>query len=210
MHVIAPGIHPSIHSYNVSSSLTLPSQEKQPRSHFWKSKAGPELVSLLFPVNNDSSLNVTENKPWCRYHAGLHPVANSQYGAAVEAPPTSPYGPSEPQQPLQASTTLESNWAECVGINYPIIQHRHAINRAAAITRRESCHCNSTQQTPAFFFFFFASAEGGVDARTDTHTLEGLAHISYALDDRHPHHHHKCLISMMCFYHVSFMARFSN
>lgn len=159
MHVIAPSIHPSIHSYYISSSLTLLSREKRPRSHYWKSKAGPELVSLLFPVNNDSSLNVTGHKPWCRCHAASHAVANSQRGAAVEAPPPSPYGPSEPQQPLQASTALESSWAECVGINYPIIQHRHAINRAAAITRRESCHCNSTQQTPAGFFFVLQREE---------------------------------------------------
>lgn len=34
--------------------------------------------------------------------------------------------------------------------------------------------------------FFFCSAEGGVDARTDTHTLKGLAHISCALPDRPP------------------------
>lgn len=123
-----------------------------------------------------------KNKPRCCYHAASHPVTSSQCGAAVKAPPPPPYGHSEPQQPLQAFTALESNWAECVGINYPIIQHRHAIKGVAAITRcrHRPSHVTVTQRGRRLPFF--CSAEGGVDARTDTR--KGRAHISCTLPDR--------------------------
>lgn len=85
-------------------------------------------------------------------------------------PPSSPYGHSEPRQPLQAFTALESNWAECVGINYPIIQRRHAIKGAAAITRcrRRLSHVTVTQRGRRLPFFLFRSGRTRRMGRTST------------------------------------------
>lgn len=104
-----------------------------------------------------------------------------------EAPP--PYGHGEPQPPLQAFTTLESNWAECVRINYPIIQLRHAIKGAAAITRcrHRLSHVAVTQRGRRLPFLY--PAEGGVD------TPKGRARTTCTLPDRNtPPPPHKWLI----------------
>lgn len=95
--------------------------------------------------------------------------------------PLSPYGHSKPRQPLQAFTALECNWAECVGINYPIIQHRHAIKGAAAITRCRHRLSRVTVTQRGRRLTFFCSAEGGVDVWTDTH--KGQAHITRTFPD---------------------------
>lgn len=151
------------------------------RSHPWKVRRALTWFwrSLVFAVNHDSSLDVIKKQtlmllPCCLTSCHHQPVWCSGEGSAP-----SPYGLSEPQQPLQAFTALESNWAECVGINYPIIQHRHAIKGAAAITRcrHHLSHVTVTQHGRRLLFF--CPAEGGADARTETR--QGRAHISCTL-----------------------------
>lgn len=93
--------------------------------------------------------------------------------------PPSPYGHRKPPLPPQASATVKSNCVECVGIKYPIIQHRHAIKRAAVIigSRHRVSPVTITphsRRLPLFFLFLRGRIKHRQTLQRPTHFLSPI------------------------------------